>query len=305
MANVMINSIQDLLAFASGQYGYGSSSDYLNVELGADLDFAEYDDTYNFGGCYGDWYLNFDGKGHKIDNIQYTGSSPWGFIHNGSGHVNEIKNLYLTNMYVVSGDNVGGVYMCAQAGSYQTNIRNCHVSGQIESYGSSTDAAGICYDRYKAVSISYCSFSGVLKNIGGTLFSILSNCSNRTTRTVSQCMGNCDMITASGYPIGISGWPSTAINSEYRGNMKVSSGASNLFPFVHGARGGAINCICIIKSDSTGGFHNDATGQSVYNNCYIDSDELSAAGISIGPFTGATTSQLKDVTWLKSKGFAL
>ena len=110
MADVVINSIPDLLAFASGQYGYGSSSDRLDVELTADLDFAdltEYDIAYNWIGCKGDWYINFDGQGHTIDNINYVGMGNWGFfdvLHSTS----EVKNLNLTNMYVI-GNGVGGI----------------------------------------------------------------------------------------------------------------------------------------------------------------------------------------------------
>ena len=305
MADVTINSIPDLLAFASGQYGYGSSSDYLDVELGADLDFAEYDNTYNFSGCYGNWYLNFDGKGHKIDNIQYTGSAPWGFIRGGNGHVNTIKNLTLTNMYIVSGDCAAGLYTCQPYVSGATSILNCHISGQIESYGSTTDVSGVCYDRPNPVTISYCSFSGMLKNVGGSLYSMLSNSSEQRGRIVNNCMGICDMQTISGFPFGISGWPSTAVNSEYRGSMKVSSGASNFFPFNHGGGGKAYNCICVINGDSIGGIHNDAnTGNAI--NSYIDGDELAIAGISLpSSFVSATTANLKSAGWLREHGFPI
>ena len=109
---IEINTIQDLIAFSNGDYGRGTSSEYLDVVLTADLDFAdltEYDSPYNWSGCTGTWYVNFNGQGHKIDNIYYMGTAAWGFFNTLYGSV---KNLKLTNMYVTSATSYCCGLMC-------------------------------------------------------------------------------------------------------------------------------------------------------------------------------------------------
>ena len=74
MADIHITSIADLLAFANGSSGTGTSSDYLNVYLDADLDFAldnngAYKNT-DFAGCTAiTSYCNLYGQGHTIKNM--------------------------------------------------------------------------------------------------------------------------------------------------------------------------------------------------------------------------------------------
>ena len=293
MADVTINSIQDLLAFASGQYGYGSSSDYLDVELGADLDFADYDDTYSFAGCPGDWYLNFDGKGHKIDNIQYTGGGNWGFIIHYSGQVT-ITNLDLTNLYVITTASAGGVYFSTMGGTGLT-IRNCHVSGQIESARNNT-VSGLSQHIYRSANISYSSFSGTLKSVNGSACGVCPD--TQGGNTISNVMINANL--QSGWCCCIAAARSTVVNSEYRGTVNATNGI--VVPV--GNSSTATNCILVINEDSTA--PRITTENATVSNTYIDATKLAQTGISHPSYiTEATTAQLKDAAWLKSKGFAL
>lgn len=293
MADVVINSIQDLLAFASGQYGYGSSSDYLNVELGADLDFAAYDSTYSFAGCPGNWYLNFDGKGHKIDNIQYSGTSDWGFIRHGNGQVT-ITNLDLTNLYVITTASAGGLYLSGQTGGSLT-IRNCHVSGQIES-ARNTTVSGLSQHTNRGADISYSSFSGTLKSVNGAACGVCPD--TQGGNTISNVMINANL--QSGWCCCIAAARSTVVNSEYRGTVNATNGI--VVPV--GNSSTATNCILVINEDSTA--PRITTENGTISNTYIDATKLAQTGISHPSYiTEATTAQLKDAAWLKSKGFAL
>jgi len=292
MADVVINSIPDLLAFASGQYGYGGSSDYLDVELGADLDFAEYDSTYSFAGCPGDWYLNFDGKGHKIDNIQYSGTSDWGFIIHGQV---TITNLDLTNLYVVTTASAGGLYFSGMAGGGLT-IRNCHVSGQIES-ARNNSVSGLSQHIYRSANISYSSFSGTLKSVNGLVCGVCPD--TQGGNTISNVMINANLQGGS-WCCCIAANHSFVVNSEYRGTVNAINGI--VIPV--GNSSTAANCILVINEDSTA--PRITTENSTVSNTYIDATKLAQTGISHPSYISeATTAQLKDAAWLKSKGFAL
>ncbi len=306
MADVVINSIQDLLAFASGQYGYGSSSDYLDVELGADLDFAdltEYDMPYVWSGCTGDWYINFDGQGHTIDNIYYVGSiNRWGFFSVlKSGSI--VKNLNLPNMYVAAqcGNADGGVGGIASIGEGCT-IQNCHVSGQIENTRtdgnfdtSNNCVAGIVGRPGNNSTIINCSFSGTLKiaSTSGHVHGIVGHGYNGGC-SVINCLCVADFVhpnSAAGIGIKCYGNNGATLNSEFRG-----TNAAVVFGF-----GNTINCIGIVNSATQA----LATPDTVINS-YIDSTKAAAAGLTIPSNCGsATTAELQSINWLRAHGFPI
>jgi hypothetical protein len=305
MADVVINSIPDLLAFASGQYGYGSSNAYLSVELGADLDFAEYDEHYNFAGCRGgNWYCHFDGKGHTIDNIRYEGTNPWAFFCSGYFR-GSIKNLNLTNVYAATTETIAGLVYHTESTGGDVLIQNCHVSGQLECLGSGNIyVSGLVHNIHGYTYIYDSSFSG--KFVGpnnGNFFGIVCHSfeyQQGTRNYAYNCMVNADSFTPNAAFFPIAGLGCLALNCEFKGTVK-----ANLLDYPAAVL--SAHCILVLKGDSvlTSGI---STSAPTSNNVFIDSDELAIAGISIpsgATMSGATTVQLKDKAWLKSKGFAV
>lgn len=289
MATIQIGTIQDLVSFANGDYGRGTSGAYLDVVLTADLDFndlKEYDNPYNWAGCTGTWYVNFNGQGHKVDNIYYMGSGNWGFfddVQSGS----TIKNLKLTNLYV-TGSHIGGVARYTRG----VTIENCHVSGQIVGITGS-GISGIVGAAASVVKVSSCSFAGTLQNTGGGYASgVLSQDGNL------QCYSTIVIadIIASNYIFGISADSQLLVNCEFRGSL---SGPSGRVSSLAGSRSSSTNCIAAIYSLS-GSWYSHG---NLYN-CYFDSTLAAAAGFSL-PGTGATTEELKSATWLREHNFAI
>lgn len=308
MADVIINSISDLLAFASGQYGYGSSSAYLSVELGADLDFAEYDEHYNFAGCKGgNWFCNFDGKEHTIDNIRYEGTDPWAFFCSNYFR-GSIKNLNLTNVYVVTTREIGGLVYHTQNVGGNVLIQNCHISGQLECLASNNVyVSGLVHNIYGYAYIYDSSFSGYIEGATENVFGIVCHSfeyASGIRNYAFNCMVNSDVILPNAYFFPIAGLGCAAHNCEYKGVAK----AKYLNPVV-ASNSIANHCILIYEAGS-----NSSTGEIrsespiTLNKVFVDADQLAAAGITIPSglaLTGATTAQLKDSSWLRSEGFAL
>ena len=304
MADVVINSIPDLLAFASGQYGYGSSNAYLSVELGADLDFAEYDEHYNFAGCKGgNWCCNFDGRGHTIDNIRYEGTEHWAFFCS-SYFRGSIKNLNLTNVYAATTGTIAGLVFNTQSTGGDILIQNCHVSGQLERVGSGNDyVSGLVHNIYGYAYIYDSSFSGNFVGTNENFFGVVCHSfqyQQGTRNFVYNCMVNADSLTPNAYFHPISGLGGFALNCEFKGTLR-----SNWFQYPAAVL--STHCILVLKGDSvlTNGI---STAANACNKVFIDSDELAIAGLSIpsgATMSGATTAQLKDAAWLKSEGFAL
>ena len=287
---IEIGTVEELIAFGNGDYGRGSGSGNIEAVLTADLDFAdltEYDIAYNWVGCRGDWYINFDGQGHTIDNINYVGTWNWGFF--GTLHsTSEVKNLNLTNMYVI-GTGVGGIAQyCAG-----TTIQNCKVSGMLQG---TADVGGIIGNAGNPTStVRECSVSGKLTSTSSSTRAG-GICPTDSYTQVFNSIVVAD-ISSNNYTTGIKGSGNTAINCEVRGTLKGASGRVGLFTFENAT---SVNCIAAVTS-LRGGWYNAS-----YNNCYMDSTLASAGGFSIpSGVTGATTEELKDESWLRSHNFAI
>lgn len=292
MADVTISTLQDLIDFGNGVYGYGSSSSFLSVELTADLDFADLtanDVTYDWAGCVGTYYVHFDGKGHTIKNIYHVGTGNWGFIDvlNGS-----IKDLNLTDLYVV-GARVGGITSYLNG----STISNCKVSGQIEGIAN-TRIGGIAGDGGSTVTFRSCSFfgkiihrgSGNIANIGG-IIGRDGACSLYNCMVVADLEGN-------NYTMGLAGDNNTLINCEFRGSLKAANGRAAA---LMGTGGTCINGIAAVTS-VVGAWYG-STGRS---NTYMDSTLATAGGFNIqGGFGAATTEELKNNRWLFEHNFAV
>ena len=289
MADVSIGTIQELVAFSNGDYGRGASGSPISVVLTADLDFDdlnEHDAPYNWAGCTGTWYINFDGQGHKVDNIYYSGTNNWGFfddVQSGSA----IKNLKLTNLYV-TGSHIG----CVARYTRGVTIENCSVSGQAISITGSA-LGGICGGANATLIVRGCSFSGVIQNTGGGYTAGVLPQDGRL-----QCFGTLIVadIIGQDWMGGFSVDGQTLVDCEYRGTLQ---GPSGKVTSLAGAYSSSTNCIAAIKSFS-GSWYSHG---NLYN-CYFDSTLAAAGGFSL-PGTGATTEELQSIQWLREHNFAI
>jgi len=307
MAVIEIDTLEKLIAFSNGEYGRGTSSEYLNVMLTTDLDFADMkvdNSPYNWAGCTGTWYINFDGLGHKIDNISFIGIGAWGFFNTVQAN-STIKNLKLPNMHVVSTFRVSGLVVHLHQ---NCNIINCHLSGQLQNIETNNNwqdcgncVAGFIGQPQSSSAYSYiigCSFVGrlLVSSSSSHTHGISGHAYNNDGRLM---VANCylDVYTTSGndflLPVcyNVSGY---VTNCEWR-----IHGPAN------GAFGRQVNNIIIPAEPETAGSYN-INGDDTLFNVYVDSDAAAEYGYTYGSsILPATTAQLKDKAWLKSKGFAV
>lgn len=306
---VEINTIQDLIAFSNGEYGRGTSSKYLDVALTADLDFndlKENDNPYNWHGCTGTWYVNFDGQGHKIDNIYFMTSSPsdvaWGFFYTLYG---TIRNLNLTNLYVTGSANMAGLVSYLHGCAY-----NCKVSGHVENIypeGADGYVAGLVRYIYSnstagGARVDRCAFSGTLKSVNGTCTGLVGNVESKNTAFVSNCIFIGDIYTNNAWIVGIASNKVIVCNCEFRGTTHMNVVHDMCF-CGRDSDGRGHNCIVVLYPGSTGTLKAD---EASYYNFYMDSTIAAEAGYSVpSQFISATTEQLHDTTWLHNHGFAI
>jgi len=292
MATIKINTIQDLIAFSNGDYGRGTSSEYLDVVLTADLDFAdltEYDSPYNWGGCTGTWYVNFDGQGHKVDNIYYAGAAHWGFFYETNG--GSIKNLRLTNIYITTTTSCG--IIVNRSGG--TNFENIHISGDITANGYCA-----CFSAYNGtntgrITITNCSFAGSIRSMTSFCSLIVSEGYNRSA-VVNNFAANGNISSSENLYLWGSNADGMISNAYFIG---VANTRSSLRLGLYG--GPQHNVYFVLKSGSK-------TSASSYNsvfNCYYDSTVATAAGISVSGVTPATTAELQDAQWLRDHDFTI
>lgn len=286
---IQISTIQDLINFSEGYYGYGTSSEYLEVELLNDLDFADLavdDVPYNWAGCVGTWYVHFDGHGHKIDNIYYMDTTRWGFFDILYG---SIQNLKLTNMYVTSttGTTVGLVFR-----AYSALIKNCHVSGHIEALGNQP-ACGI-YRYLDTTVLRECSVSG--KVIGKASALGLGETVTANNCKIYNCNVHADITGGTTDALPFTSTNGFMVNCIYVG--KIYAGNAS---YVGGYSSTLYNCILVYKAGSSTNFVYNST----FNNCYYDSTVATAAGFSLTSPTAATTEQLQSEQWLREHNFAI
>ena len=289
MAVIEIDTIEKLVAFSGGEYGRGTSGEYLDVVLTADLDFndlKEYDNPYNWAGCTGTWYINFDGQGHKVDNIYYSGTADWGFFGTVYGSV---KNLYLPNMFVTSTASVAGVAVYLRG-----TLTNAHVSGHLETLDTN-DRYAACGLYFQAISssINQCSMSGLLK--GSSTGGIAQGTTSGNT-LISSCLVIADMIAIyTAAPFAYTGH--TINNCEYRGTVKAGSNV-----VVGGWQIPIFNSILVYYPETT---NNKWRSNSTYYNVYYDSTLAAEGGFTPPSITGAPTTDLQDGQWLHDHGFAI
>ena len=292
MANVTINSIQDLVAFSNGDYGYGTAQDYLNVTLTSDLDFndlKEYDNPYNWAGCTGTWYVNFNGQGHKIDNIYYAGSTDWGFFYETNG--GSIKNLKLTNIYITTTASSGVI--ANRSGG--TNFENVHMSGDITASGYCA-----CFSAYNGsnsgnINVLNCSFAGNIRSTAAHCSLIASEGYSRSV-IVNNFAANGNISSSSNLYLWGSNADGMISNAYFIG---VASTNRTLYLGLYS--GTQRNAYFVLKSGSK----TSAGSYGTVQNCYYDSTIATAAGISVSGLTPAATTELQSMQWLREHNFAI
>lgn len=278
MADLVITTVQDLVDLSEGVYGHGTSSAYLEVELGNDIDFADYTPNYNWGGCTGTWYINFDGKGHKIDNVYYTGSAAWYFF-NTLADLSTVKNVTLSNIYIMTSGTV------ATFNAVNNDIENVHVSGVYQATNSTV--TGMIYSiNNSRCEVRNCGFSGRLlasSEVAGL---------NYTGRygSLHNCYVIADFVGSAIH--GFSRAGRTVTNSFVRGTFS-TTGNANLF----GSSVTATTCYGAISASNQ---NISASG----NNCYYDSTLATAGNFTVSGITGASTTDLKSKQWLLDHYFA-
>jgi hypothetical protein len=291
MADVTISTIQDLVSFSGGEYGRGTSSEYLDVVLTADLDFAdlkEHDNPYNWAGCTGTWYVNFDGQGHKIDNIYYSGTGTWALFDTVSG---SIKNLKLTNVFVTAYNDIAAFVRNGR----NCVIENCAFSGFLETLAG--EAVGyINYSDGANNIIRSCSYSGVLKSDNGNKSSNpWIGWTGNTYSTVWNSIFVGDVISTGN--CSCFGANARIVNCEFRGTLQAGGGL-----YYRSFQGSLYNCIAIVEQ---GSYCSGYNGSGSSTNSYYDSDKASEAGLTGIGLTPATTAQLQDAQWLRDHDFAI
>lgn len=289
MAIITINNIDELIAFANGDYGRGTSDEYIDVALTSDIDFAtDNDGEYKYldwQGCTGSWYINFDGGGHTIKNISYTGTNVWAFFYSLLGNAT-VKNLKLTDINIIT---TSAIYGISRFGAGNQTIENCHISGSFNGNNIYT----IAYNDYSGGthSIKNCTFSGILTSTG-VIYGIALG--NFTTRIVN-CAVNADIYTSGSVVlVGGSTRGSTTFIARCFFKGTVTAGGTIIF-----ANGGTvIQNYVVVKSV--------ANGQSIDAiKCLYDATVAEASGITYSSGTAATTEQLKSRAWLREQGWAV
>ncbi len=289
MAVIEIDTIEKLVKFGNGEYGRGTSSEYLDVVLTADLDFAdlkEHDNPYNWAGCTGTWYINFDGQGHKIDNIYYSGNSTWALFDTVSG---SIKNLKLTNVFVTAYSDIAAFVRNGR----NCVIENCAFSGFLETLAG--EAVGYINYSDGANIIRSCSYSGVLKSDNGNKSSKpWIGWTGNTYSTVWNSIFVGDVISTGN--CSCFGANARIVNCEFRGTLQAGGSL-----YYRSYQGSISNCIAIVVTGSRCSRY-DGSG-SAYNS-YYDSDKASEAGLTGIALIPATTEEIQNGQWLHDHGFA-
>lgn len=302
MADIHITSIADLLAFANGSSGTGTSEDFLNVYLDKDLDFAldnggAYANT-DFAGCTGiTGYCNFYGQNHTIKNISYIGAANWGFFPSlGSGST--VRDLYLSDLNVTTtAEKTGGIVASWGLNSY---IINCHVQGVINGgqyvggivgVGASVDSS----NRY----IQYCTFSG---NISGSYIGGIMGRNQgagwRYSSTYIQCCGVRATLNSTNKVSGVGCWqesPGSYSGIYYSKCYFIGSLYGNAIYGIADRLDSASELYAVVESTTQ-----DGTVNMVNTNVIYDNDVATTAGYTVTGGTPETSAHLKDATYMRT-----
>ena len=279
MAN--ISSISDLIDLSTGVYGYGSASEYLEVNLTTDIDFNDYTQGYMFTGCSGTWYVNFNGNGHSIKNIYYTGANDWYFFENFTG---TISNLKIDDINIVT---TGYIRLGYAVG--RTDLIDVNVTGILESLNNAVCPFFSMSNNKVFHTITRCSIVGNLK---GTLVGILA------LQNGVLAQGEVYDCNAYGEFISTGDMTVTGCAKSWRLGIVGVFQCVNLY-WNNSSAFCQNDCYLVIKPTSTiTGAVYSSTNNGITNNCYYDADVL-PQGITISDGSiPATTAQLQSKTFM-------
>ncbi len=104
---------------------------------------------------------NYDGQGYTISNLYINNPSAnyyglWGYCDDAT-----IKNLGVTNVSIVAGDDVGGLAGYMDSGG---TISNCYVTGSVKSTGSTGYVGGLCGESFSNVDNCFAGCTVVAEN---------------------------------------------------------------------------------------------------------------------------------------------
>ncbi len=313
MADIHITNIAELLSFANGEDGYGTSSEYLNVYLDNDLDFAldeqgAYANT-NFEGCKGIFYVNFYGQNHTIANISYSGTDIWGFFQGvTSSSVTfcfRIYDLFLKDLNITTTNYVGAFIGALSMGRMYQNIeqiiQNCKATGTISTTEIAGGLVGL-HNTSHALTIRNSAFTGNIT--GGSEASGLIGSHRRTNNDNN---GSCNIytsgvranISSNGRACGLVGsnttggyaWGGTIQKCYFIGNFNGNNSSIYGITYSTEQRSFQENYAVIKKANTTVIMDNAA---NIYDN-----DVVSDAEITITGGTPETTEHLKDASYMR------
>lgn len=149
---IRIDTAKKLVALFNGEYGWGSDSEYLYIELMNDIDMEDMGPLYNYWNNSAfvntvRWY--FDGKNHSINNFYYCRLDREFRLFQTSRTNSRIQNVTFNDLYIRA-------YRITIVGN-DTNYSyadNVHINGVVY-------ATGYIY-LYDVYSATRCSFNGSL-----------------------------------------------------------------------------------------------------------------------------------------------
>lgn len=276
MAIVSINTAQDFVDLMTGVYGYGSNDDRLYVTVTANIDLASVS-AFNPGNHT--WYIFFNGGGHRIKNITFTGITADFYLFGAiDGWIKDVvfedinisaKNVYLFNTNGSTGDGLfnvlvsGSVTADTSSGSYKGAVRIF-----LNQHGTTDNVEG-------------CSFKGSV--IGRTVY-LFNGASYGCTAVLSHITSGQDA-----YIFGGTAVLGVAIIDRFEGN-------SQSRPIFGGS---STYCYAVIKSASNAVNLTNTTNPT-YDRVPVlyDSDVAAAGNVTINRGIAETTANLKDWSYM-------
>ena len=295
MATVNISTIEQFYDLVCGQYGYGSSNDFLEVHLQNNINWSDHSELVFQPQLNKSWYIKFYGHSNKIQNLYYIGTSDFSIFHNAQNYGTAtmiFKDLILEDMQI----NTTGTIIGVLARVYAAQVENIHISGTFTAGGQITgmvtnQGSNTNEHLSPGVQIYHSSLTGTVHTTSNSIIYGLTYAGGGYGGNHSNCYGCTVKVDyRSGTDVYLFGG-GTAMNCAYQGKS-VSNG--NII--YSGA--GYFNS-AIMKAGTS---HIGQLNSGGYMNLYADNGYQG----SVNPgLVAATEAQLTTHSWLRSKGFSI